>query len=739
MPITDGDLLDALCAAYGIIPGYYDLWGNYHQPTIDAKQSLLGAIGVHVRDNADVHRALEHENTHGWQRIVAPVYVVRENETPLAITLTLAPDQIHKAVYWELSEETGKTRHGHWTVGETSATAERMIGEIPLKRFKVTLPCQPGTGYHHLSITTADGNAAQTHLIVAPRSCYQPPELKGGRKLWGVALQLYGLRSCRNWGIGDFGDLRSAIDILAPLGVSIVGLNPLHALFPHLPERASPYSPTSRDFLNPVYLNVAAIDEYGHCEEARQWVESQPFQARLRALRETELVDYQGVWSAKLEVLKILYRSFRHQQIGIHPARAEAFRQYQSEGGDDLHKFALFEALQEHFHRRDPNVWCWMQWPKPYRDPDSEAIADWATSNKEEIAFHQYLQWNAERQLADVHGHCICLGMAVGIYRDLAIGVDRAGAQTWVDQALYALDSSIGAPPDDFNPHGQNWGLPALKPEGLVDDAYGTYIRTLRANMRQAGALRIDHVMGLTRLFWVPPNRDPEAGAYVTYPFSDLLGILALESQRNQCMIIGEDLGTVPDEVREALESCRVLSCRILYFEKNWQQGGFKSPTDYPRQALATVGSHDLPTLIGFWQELDLKLREKLDLFPSPEHRDQQFIARARDRDEIIAALESEFLMPPESMHEETTGEDLSTRLILPVHRYLARSRAGLMLIQLEDIFEQKNQVNVPGTVNEHPNWRRKLSVSIEDWLEQGRLAYYARAIARERAPSNAK
>ena len=356
MSITDGDSLDALCAVYGIVLGYHDLWGNYHQPTIVVKQSLLGAMGVHVLNNDDVHRALEHENTHGWHRIVAPVHVVRENEAPITITLTLSPAQIRKAVFWELTEEAGEIRSGNWTVGETGAVAERMIGETPLKRFEVILPYLPGTGYHHLSITTDDGNTAQTQLIVAPQSCYQPPELKGGGKLWGIALQLYGLRSCRNWGIGDFGDLRSAIDILAPLGVSIVGLNPLHALFSHLPERASPYSPTSRDFLNPVYLNVTAIDEYGHCEEARQWVESQPFKARLRALRGPELVDYQGVWSAKLEVLKMLYRSFRHQQIGIHKARAEAFRQYQSEGGDDLHKFALFEALQEHFHRQDPNI-----------------------------------------------------------------------------------------------------------------------------------------------------------------------------------------------------------------------------------------------------------------------------------------------------------------------------------------------------------------------------------------------
>jgi len=733
MPITDYDALDELCIARGIALGYHDIWGNYHQPTVEAKLSLLGAIDIPVHDNADINRALEQEYLRGWDRIVAPVLVVAENQTPIRITLTLEPTQIDNTVSWELSQETGGIRRGDWTLTNTNVVAERVVNETLLKQFEMTLPQNPGIGYHSLKISTANKVEVQTSLIVTPQGCYQPQELDRGQKLWGITLQLYAMRSCRNWGIGDFSDLHSAVDILAPLGVNIIGLNPLHALFPHHPEQASPYSPTSRDFLNPLYLNIEAIDEFEHCEEAQQLVADEEFQVRLKALRDVELVDYTGVWKAKLEALKILYRYFRHNNIGSNSVRAEAFRNFQAEGGTDLHQFAVFEALQEQLYQQDASLCCWNHWPQRYRDPGSEAMAVWVDSNSEEIEFHQYLQWNSEQQLAKVQQHCVDSGMTIGLYRDLAVGVARASAQTWATQLLYALDSSIGAPPDDFNLQGQDWKLPPLKPQAFIDQAYLPFVKTLRANMRHASALRIDHVMGLMRLFWVPPNCPAKAGSYVTYPFTDLLGILALESQRNQCMIIGEDLGTVPDEVREVLQTNKVLSYRILYFEKSWHDGIFKSPSHYPYYAVAAIGSHDLPTLSGFWQESDLDLNDKLELFSSSEHRHRQRSTRTQDRIEIVAALEREKLISSENTNNARTVDNLCTELILAVHRYLARSEAMLMMVQLEDLFGQKNQVNVPGTVDQHPNWRRKLPLNIEEWLSLGNLAFYAQAITRER------
>ena len=737
MPVTDHEALEALCTACGIAGSYHDIWGHHHHSTVEARLSLLGAIGLPVYDDADIHRALEQERSRGWGRIVAPVLVVVDIQAPIRITLTPGSVEVGEAVSWELSEETGAVQRGDWILADSSSVAERVVDGIVLKQFEVTLPQPVGTGYHSLKISTADGVETETSLIVTPQGCYQPPELDHGSKLWGMSLQLYAMRSQRNWGIGDFTDLHSAIDILAPLGVNIIGLNPLHALFPHLPEQASPYSPTSRDFLNSIYLDIEAIEEFEHCEEARKLVASRAFQVRLKALRDAELVDYAAVWAAKLEALKLLYRYFRDKDIANDLVRAQAFREFQSDGGHNLHQFALFEAMQLQFHRQEASIRCWNQWPKRYRDPDSAAIVEWTIANREQIEFHQYLQWNSEQQLAAVQKHCIARGMTVGLYRDLAVGEARASAQTWAAQSLYALDSSIGAPPDDFNLQGQNWHLPPPRPQALTDRAYHPFIKTLKANMRHAGAIRIDHVMGLMRLFWVPPDCLAQAGSYVAYPFADLLGILALESQRNQCMIIGEDLGTVPDEVRAALHTSNVVSYRILYFEKNWQEGSFKSPADYPHHAVAAVGSHDLPTLNGFWQEYDLQLNEKLGLFSSANHQDQIRKARAQDRIEIIAALERENLISSGQMSEARIVDNLCTEMILPVHRYLARSEAMLMMVQLEDLFGQKDQVNVPGTVDQCPNWRCKLRLNIEDWLDQGNLAFYARAITSEREALN--
>jgi (1->4)-alpha-D-glucan 1-alpha-D-glucosylmutase len=291
----------------------------------------------------------------------------------------------------------------------------------------------------------------------------------------------------------------------------------------------------------------------------------------------------------------------------------------------------------------------------------------------------------------------------------------------------------VGAPPDDFNLSGQNWALPAPLPQALRERAYRPFIHTLRANMRAAGALRIDHVMGLMRLFWVPPNCSPERGSYVAYPFDDLLGIVALESQRNRCLIIGEDLGTVPDEVRHALYANRIFSYRIFRFEKDWERGSMKAPADYPRHALCTAGSHDLPTLCGFWRGTDLKLLEQLDLYPSNDVKQQQQQLRQRDRHEIIAALARENLVAELDSAYTDASADFGNALALAIQRYLARSKSAVMMVQLEDLFLQEEQVNLPGTVNEYPNWRRKMRQYLEDWPENGELERFAGAINRER------
>jgi (1->4)-alpha-D-glucan 1-alpha-D-glucosylmutase len=636
---------------------------------------------------------------------IPPVVVTWEDQ-PVTI-----PVRDGEPVNWRLVLEDEQVTQGQSNVAQIEVQA-------------IGLP-----GYHRLEISRAGDSVASVPLIVCPRGSYQP---EAARRKWGLSIQLYGLRSQANWGLGDYSDLTAAIDWAAEAGAGLVGLNPLHALFPHNPRHCSPYSPSSRQFLNVLHIGVTRLPEFAECPEARTQVAEPAFQVRLDELRQAELVDYAGVAELKFAVLETLYRHFRTEHLARATAQAGEFRAFQARGGEELRQFALYHALQEHFFKRDASHWGWPVWPEAYRRHDSDEVRAFAAEHEERVEWHEWLQWLADRQLAAAADLCRARGLAVGLYQDLAVGVDKGGAETWVHQDLYALEARVGCPPDDFNPLGQDWGLPPWIPQRLRGAAYAPFIAMLRANMKYAGALRLDHVMGLMRLYWIPPGLKGDAGAYVTYPFQDLLGILNLESQRNRCLIVGEDLGTVPDEVRHALREAGVLSYKLFYFER--QPDGHFFPADwFPEQSLVAASTHDLPTLSGFWQERDIETRSALDLYPRPGMREQQIAARAEDRARLLADLAREGLLPNGVSLDPAEVSALTPALLRAVHAHLARSPARLALVQAEDMLGQTEQSNQPGTVDEHPNWRRKLALAIEDWPNDARCQAMAATMAAER------
>ena len=733
MSVTDLDSFARLCAESGIVDAYYDIRGVHHVASVDARRALLTAMQIPAVTDAEVHASLADRFRRAWQTVVAPVMVFLQTDTPPAIRITLEESRLQAPLRWRLRLEDGTQHEGSWLFDVEQAIEHTELDGRRLWRFAPTLAINPAPGYHHIELQSGDDDI-ESLLIIAPPTCYLPPFIDSGARTWGVSLQLYSLRSARNWGIGDFTDLQTAIEILAPLGVDGIGLNPLHALFPQLPENASPYSPSSRDFINPVYLDIDLIARADGSDEWHRLVHSERFLSRLRTLRQQQRVDYKGVWAVKLEALKILYRQFRRTLDDGESERVQSFRVFRAAQGEALARFALFEALQAHFHAEDNALQNWRHWPAEFHDPRSATVAEWRAAHRADIEFHEYLQWQADLQLSAVQQTCTQQGMRIGIYNDLAVGNERFSAQCWADQALYALDTGIGAPPDDFSPTGQAWGLPPLIPRQLQATGYDTFIRSLRANMRHAGALRIDHVMGLMRLFWVPAGHAADQGTYVTYPFADLLGILALESQRHRCLVIGEDLGTVPDEVRHALWVNRILSYRILLFEKDWQAGSFWASSDYPTLALCASGSHDLPTLRGYWREADLDLRETLNLYPSGEIGQQQRELRRHDRQQILAALRRENLLSAEATTEYQSPDDFDIELMLALQTFLARAPSCLMMLQLEDLLGQTQQVNLPGTIDEYPNWRHRIQLALEDWRGHERIERIASTINRERS-----
>ncbi len=733
-----------LCEHHGIAAEYHDIWGTRCVVPEHGLRALLRAQGVEAGSSEQLHRSLSNDVRRaleqGKMSPLPPIAVFWSGVPPFVLALQVAiRDAAHR---WVLIEEGGAQHRGK------------------VQDYRIVLPSRLPTGYHRLELrvetsaeigdevagrdhvalaaaraggSVEDRLLAATLVVVAPRRCYQPPALKDGARVWGTTVQLYGVRSERNWGMGDFTDLAQVLKVCAKHGAAIVGINPIHALFPHNPLHTSPYSPSSRRFFNVLYIDVEAVQEYATCIEARARVLAPEFQGRLRFLRHTELVDYAGVSGMKMPILELLYNEFRKKnRPNSGTPRALEFAAFQAAGGIALRQHAIFEALQEHFHMVDNGVVGWTLWSLAYRDPDSATVTDFARRHAERVEFYEYLQWQAELQLSAAGAASMQAHLGVGLYQDLAVSVDRNGADSWAAQDLYAHSASAGCPPDDFNLHGQDWGLLPMLPERLKARAYAPFIATLRACMRHAGALRIDHVMGLARLFWVPRGDTADAGSYVRYPFEHLLAIVTLESQRNACMIVGEDLGTVPDEVRTAMRLSQMFSYRVMYFCKR-SDGEFLEPKDYPPHSLVTSATHDLATLTGWWEGRDLELRTNLNLFPSEEMRVAQIEDRKRDCERLLRALKKQNLLPAELGPDPTWPIRMTPQLSMAVQEYLARSASGVMVVQLEDVFGCRDQVNLPGTVEQYPNWRRKLPVPIERWEEDGRFVELAQRLSAER------
>lgn len=536
--------------------------------------------------------------------------------------------------------------------------------------------------------------------------CHVPPALAGGAKWWGVTAQLYSLRSAGDWGLGDFGTLRELVRHAAAAGAAFIGLNPLHALFPADPTHVSPYSPSSRHYLSVAMIDVARVVGFATNAAVQAMVGAAVFQTEIGRLRALRYADAAGVMSLKLPVLRLLHAGFRREQLAQHSVLGEAFRSYVAEEGEALQLQATFDALQVHMRALDASHWGWDSWPVEYRDARSSAVREFALNNAVEVEFYAWLQWVAQAQLAEAQDLARDLGMAVGVYGDYAVGVNPGGAETWADAATYCLGAGIGAPPDSLALLGQDWGIPPQSPEALVATNGAPFRALIRNNLRYFGALRIDHVMALFRQWWVPRGYKATEGGYVHYPLELLLDVLAEESRARQCLIVGEDLGTVPDAIRVTLPARAVHSYKVALFERT-DGGAFRAPRDYQTGALAVLSTHDLPTLRGWWEAEDIDLRDRLRLYPSDAVRDSLKWDRGVDKWRFLEALRAEGIAPEAPV--DGAGP-YTAALNAALHRFLGRTRSALAAVQVEDLAMEVDPVNVPGTDREHPNWCRRLA-----------------------------
>ena len=548
--------------------------------------------------------------------------------------------------------------------------------------------------------------------------CLVPGEIGIGRG-WGVTCQVYGLRSERNAGVGDLEDVALLAERLAAEGADFLGLSPLHALFPEEPARRSPYSPSSRRWFNELYVAVDLA--------ARELGLPAPELGDADRLRAAAEIDWPAVAASKGAALEELWRGFDrlHLRQGAVSVLGREFRQWRQAQGAQLERFCRFQALALTVAREAGRPVPFAEWPAGWRSPDDEAVRRFAHAHAPLIEQRAFLQWLADRQLAAAHRRAKAAGMRIGLYADLAVGVVPDGADAWGDQASMVAGASVGAPPDPLGPLGQNWNVVAPAPAALAATDCAPVRATLQAVMRHAGAIRIDHVLGLMRLFLIPPGGTAADGAYVRYPFGRLLEAVAEESRSTQCLVVGEDLGTVPEGFRPRISDAGLLGYRVVWFEREWPEPRFCAPERYPDQALATISTHDLPTVRGFFAGQDIVWRDRLGHFAGPDALRAEHEARGRD-----VWLLSERLgwqgLPADPADPDARSVSL--------HRFLARTASQLAAVQLEDLADELEQVNLPGTIDEHPNWCRRLPRPFAEVLASD-LATRIMAAMREERP----
>ena len=683
--------LDRLFYWRGVAPDFYNFRGQLTEVPLDNRLQILSAMGVDCSSPEKIHQAAYELDVKPWQSWLKPLLLARGRAQ---IEINFHPSQLQQSFDWRLHKPCGALS-GAFVPEELPETGDYSDAGVRYSRRALSLPLET-FGYYRFHLHSEDSSESSL-VAFAPMQCYQPEWLSSTEKLWGFVVQLYALRSESDWGIGDFSDLEELIDAAAKQGADLIGLNPFHALQSNLNSDISPYSPSDRRFLNPLYIDVEKVEQF------KPAFINKTLAKRIDLLRKCDEVDYVGVRSAKYPVLEKCFVEFitagsRELQL--------SFVEYTSRFGQSLFDFCHYEQDNSWAFRKSPVVVkrchgilkCLL--PGVFR----------AELQGEDVgaAFHMYLQFVADRQLQQVQELATARGMKVGLVRDLAVGASGYGAEVKTNSEYFCESVSIGAPPDPMALTGQNWGMPPLDPAALKSSGFAHYIDLLRANMAHCGALRIDHAMSMMRLWWCPPGEDADRGCYIYYPFEEMLTLLCLESHLNQCAIIGEDLGVVPDDFRHHIAQAGVISNKVFYFEKI-SDVQFKHPSEYMPMSLAMITNHDVPTLCSWWETSDLYLRKSLDLLEKHIEFSHLLEDRRREKQSLLQLLDMENLLPP-GWTADSVDNTMDFSLVRSIVLLMAKTSAKLLVLQLEDLMQMDAPVNVPGTYNQYPNWKRKLA-----------------------------
>lgn len=709
--------LEEAAKLWGIDLWYWDIFGKKHSASPGVIGAILQSLGVAAGTLEELNAAIETKLRTEWSEVLPTVEVVgRQPTVPAWVNLpdSAKNEPLLVVFSWEEGGEVAYTHSG----GALEVLGHMQIGDDRYSRCRVPLPSDTPFGYHRMRVEIGvPGSAtisAETQLVVTPDRAYQPPEISGDGRRAGIGASLYGVRSRRNWGCGDFTDLQALSKWAADeLHCSFVALNPLHIIANRLPFNASPYLPISAFFKNFLYIDIERLPEFHRSPLAQRCFAREDVQERIHRMRLDDLVDYEGLAQLKTGFLALCFLSFR-MEMKQGTARGQAFEAWVAEQGDLLEGYTTFCALDRVQHRQNRDVWIWQDWQEAFRDPDSPEVSVFASRRKNLRLFYAWVQWLAFQQLEEAGAAAKEAGLSIGLYHDLALATDNCGADVWKQREFYVTGCRVGAPPDDFSPEGQDWSFP---PPNFLEHrrtGYALFRETLRRNMHAGGALRIDHVMRFFRLYWIPAGFNASEGTYVRDFSEDLIRILALESVRNQVLVVGEDLGTVEPATRKTLNRFGILSYRLFYFERG-EEGEMNLPEQYPMDALVATSTHDLPTIAGSWIGRDIEARDYAGLLPDHSVYEQQWANRRELRQSILDALFAEGLMPDYYTRRASDIPEFTGELHNAVVGYLARTPAKLLQLNQEDLTKQLDQQNLPGSTWQYPNWRRKMSCYLED------------------------
>ncbi len=721
--------LEELAKFSGISSEYIDKTGQTHYTTDAVRRCFLKDMGYKTDSDSELDSDIKKLDERIWQDGFDYINSFFTNETDMSIKLHLPESEKENIATYELENEQGVINTGQISLSTIPIEEQKIIDGINFVMIKVNFFKQLSPGYYKLRVRI-NNKTYETMIIMAQPKCYLKEGLEEETfRVYGLAIQLYALRSKNNMGIGDFTDLKNIIKLVAQNGGDVVGVNPLGASFPESRDDVSPYRILSRAFLNYAYIDLKAVPEYQTSPEVQELIATEEIKNQIEHLRSLDKVDYLGVYRIKIKLLKAMYRYFKQEHLNPTKGltlRGIAFQKFVTSKGKPFANTCLFEAILEK-HNANGMHNDWRFWPNNYDKINSFHTRDFEQINQDLIQFYAYCHWLADEQLEEASNLCKELNMKIGLYLDSPIGAAASGVEVWENRDLFAENMGIGAPADPMRPRGQSWGFAPYHPQKLRQAHYAPFISLIRENMRHAKALRIDHAMGLMRLFWVyfVENNPVVQGAYVYYSMREMVAILSIESHRAQCMVIGEDLGTVPAGFREYMYEHGLISNKVFFRQKD-KDGSFLAPEKYQYLSLAQASTHDQATAYGYWLDEDINTFKSCNLYVNEEQYRNNLEIRNKERALLIKAFESQQTFPSESCQKDAEtkldGKSVPEKLEYAVNKYVSRTNSAIFLQRIEDIYGQIAMENVPGTIAEYPNWRIKLPINVDDMDKDNRF-----------------